>query len=59
MALVAKTNIELDDPLREKPTTVNIPVTRRGTNSTHPNPNDGERETQKMKSGSSQMEKLL
>ena len=50
MALVAKTNIEIDDHLREKSTAVIYPPpppppprTRRGTTGTQPNSNNGER----------------
>ena len=46
-------------PKRETDDSNLSPGTRRGTTSTQPNPNDGEGETYKIQSGSSQMEKKM
>ena len=53
MALVAKTNIELDELFQERPTTVTYPPPRtgRGTTSLQPDANNGKRETNTIQPG--------
>ena len=61
MALVAKTNIELDELLQERPTTVIYPPPRtgRGTTRTESNTNNGKRTNDEVPTGNSQMEKRM
>ena len=59
MALVAKTNIELDELLQERPTTVIYPPpprTGRGTTRTESNSNNGNRTNDEVPPDNSQME---